>query len=161
MPLPSTYTPIATQTMTTATASVTFSNIPDTYTDLVLVVDGTTNSGRNFHVEINTTSTVYSFTALSGDGASPSSSRLSNEGVLRMAALWAAQGNIIMHFLNYSNTTTYKTVLSRTNNASNQVNASVGLWRSTAAINKLNFQLSGPDNFLTGTTFTIYGIKAA
>lgn len=158
----STYKKIATQTMTTATATVTFSSIPATYTDLVLIVTGTTNSGRNFHITINSDTTgSYSFTALSGDGTSASSSQLSNETLLRMAALWSVQGNITMDFLNYSNTTTKKTILSRTRNAANQANASVGLWNNTSAINRLDFFLSGPDNFLTGTTFTIYGILAA
>jgi hypothetical protein len=157
-----TYTKVATQTMTTATATVTFSSIPSTYTDLVLIVTGTTNTGRNFHININSDSgSNYSFTQLSGDGTSASSSQLSNETVLRMTALWAAQGSIILNFFNYSNTTTHKTMTSRTSNAVNQAGTSVGLWRNTSAINRLDFTLSSSDNFLTGTTFTLYGILAA
>jgi hypothetical protein len=156
-----TYTKIATQTMATATNIVTFSSIPSTYTDLVFVVNGNTDSGRNFHLSINSTGgSSYAFTALTGDGSSASSSQLSNESVLRMAALWAARGNIVFNFFNYSNTTTYKTIISRTSNAANQSNASVGLWRNTAAINRLDCQLSAND-FYAGTTFNLYGIAAA
>jgi hypothetical protein len=156
----STYTKIATQTMTTNTNIVTFSSIPSTYTDLVFVVCGNTDSGRNFHLRTNGTTGGNGFTQLAGDGTTGSSSQLSNESINRMSALWAAQGNIIFHFFNYANTTTYKTILSRTSNASNQVNLSVGIWSSTAAINTLECQLSAND-FFTGTTFTLYGILAA
>ena len=155
-----TYTRIATQTMTTNTNIVTFSSIPSTYTDLVFVVSGNTDSGRNFHLQTNSTTAGNSFTALSGNGSSVSSSQLSNESINRMSALWASQGNIIFHFFNYANTTTFKTILSRTSNSLNQANVSVGLWSNTAAINRLDCQLSAND-FFTGTTFTLYGILAA
>ena len=69
----------------------------------------------------------------------------------------------ILQLMNYSNTTTYKTILSRTNAAANGVDATVGLWRSTSAITSIeigkNSGMSG--TFQIGSTFTLYGIKAA
>jgi hypothetical protein len=66
--------------------------------------------------------------------------------------------------MNYSNATTYKTWLSRNNRASASnapgTEALVGLWRSTSAITELVIGLTG-GNFDTGSTFTLYGIKAA
>ena len=70
------------------------------------------------------------------------------------------QNNAIVQFQNYSNTTTYKTVLSRGNNASNLVEAFVGLWRSTSAITAIDIKTQS-GNFSIGSTFTLYGIKAA
>ena len=65
-----------------------------------------------------------------------------------------AQGmNSITHFMNYSNTTTYKTLLTRANNANNGVNAEVNLWRSTAAITSISI-----NSLKAGTTFNLYGI---
>jgi hypothetical protein len=40
----STYTPIASQTLTSAVSTVTFINIPQTYTDLVLITSTKTTS---------------------------------------------------------------------------------------------------------------------
>ena len=63
--------------------------------------------------------------------------------------------------MNYSNTTTFKTILMRANNAALGVDAIVGLWRSTAAINEIKVFPTGGANFETGSTFSLYGIKAA
>jgi len=62
--------------------------------------------------------------------------------------------------MNYSNTTTNKTVIGRHNGASGPV-ASVGLWRNTAAINSIRISNSSAVNFTIGSTFSLYGIKAA
>jgi hypothetical protein len=61
--------------------------------------------------------------------------------------------------MNYSNTTTYKTILARSNNAGIGLDAIVSLWRSTAAINTVN--VLADTNFEAGTSFTLYGIAAA
>jgi hypothetical protein len=63
--------------------------------------------------------------------------------------------------MNYANTTTYKTVLTRANAAASGVDASVGLWGSTAAITSITFDLPLVRTISTGSTFTLYGIKAA
>jgi hypothetical protein len=71
-------------------------------------------------------------------------------------------GNMVIQINNYSNSTTFKTPLIRTNTGPSwgTVFAIVGLWRNTAAITSITFT---PDtgNFDTGSTFTLYGIKAA
>jgi anti-sigma-K factor RskA len=70
----------------------------------------------------------------------------------------------ILQIFNYSNTTTYKTQITRANSAGNGVDACVGLWRSTAAINAVSVATStygGSTAVQIGSTFTLYGIKAA
>jgi hypothetical protein len=64
--------------------------------------------------------------------------------------------------MNYANTTTYKNALYLSSSvaSSSYVGAAVGLWRSTAAINAVNFSTSGT-NYVNGSTFTLYGIAAA
>jgi hypothetical protein len=64
--------------------------------------------------------------------------------------------------MNYANTTTYKTVLARSNVTDFRVAAIVGLWRSTSAINTIQLRSDNSSyNFTTGSTFTLYGISAA
>lgn len=64
--------------------------------------------------------------------------------------------------MNYSNTTTYKTVLAKASLPSTEVVARVGLWRSTSAINTVQIKGNGAGNLLAaGMTATLYGIKSA
>jgi hypothetical protein len=62
--------------------------------------------------------------------------------------------------MNYSNATTYKTALARTSE-DGVAAAYVGLWRSTSAITSITIDKGSSDNFASGSTFTLYGIKAA
>ena len=154
-----TYTPIATQTLGSTSGSVTFSSISGAYTDLVLIVAGTINSATAMDLTFNSdTGSNYSRTILTGDGSSASSSRVSSATNLGLGFLSTTQSVSIIQLMNYSNTTTYKTVISRGNVADNRTTATVGLWRSTAAITTIN--LAG-GTYQIGTTFSLYGIAAA
>ena len=64
-------------------------------------------------------------------------------------------------FQNYSNSTTYKTVLSQGGNSDNYVFEWINLWRSTAAITSMELKVDDASNFASGSTFTLYGIAAA
>jgi hypothetical protein len=162
----SSYTPIATHTIATAASSYVFSSIPATYTDLVLVVNAATGSNDiDMYIQVNSdTATNYSWTRLLGTGGAQISSRASNTSlgfrVGNMSGTDVGQNNVIVQFQNYSNTTSNKTVLSRGNNAANLVETFVGLWRSTSAISSMNIKTQS-GNFSVGSTFTLYGIKAA
>lgn len=163
--MPATYEPIATTTLGSSASSVTFSSISSTYTDLILVFTGTATTGNNYAgLQFNSdTGNNYSFTALRGDGTSAASTRASNQPQADTAygsPVTTTQNTIIMQIQNYSNSTTYKTVLSRANNSASETGAAVGLWRNTAAITSIVFKLNA-NNFATGSTFTLYGIKAA
>jgi len=168
MPLPSTMTPIATNTLTTATATVTFSNIPQTYTDLVVVINAKATSGAHDVISrINSdSSSNYSTTFINGTGSAASSGRQSNQTYLYLdnyGYLETTDGQVsITHFMNYANTTTNKTILSRASNATNGVTGLVGLWRSTAAITSITLYCGTAGvTFTSGSTFTLYGVKAA
>lgn len=162
-----TYTPIATNTLGSAASSVTFSSISGTYTDLVLIMNlGTSTTNADVYINLNgDNGSNYSRTVLYGTGSTAGSTRGTNDtrfnltyyGNPTTAFSWIG----IVNFMNYSNTTTYKTFLSKATNADTYgVNDQVGLWRSTAAITSM--VISNPfGNFNTGATFTLYGIKAA
>jgi hypothetical protein len=161
----STYTPIATTTLGSSQATITFSSIPSTYTDLVLVLAGKATTGLgglNIHYngETGGSDGKYSYTRLQGNGTTASSSRATTDPAIGYIAQDSMQ--IIININNYSNTTTYKTALSRTNSmysSDARTGSYVSLWRDTAAINQI--ALDGSSNFLSGTVATLYGIKAA
>ena len=162
-----TYEPIATTTVSGSSASdYTFSSIPGTYTDLVLVcnVQGTGSDPR-IGLQFNSdTGTNYSCTYLLGDGSSASSARASNrnqiDNIINIPAA-SAFGNVIYNIQNYANTTTYKTTLFRQNVASLGAGAEVALWRSTSAISTIRVWAITSGAFNVGSTFTLYGIASA
>ena len=160
----STYTPIATQTLGSAAASVTFSSIPQGYTDLVVVMNlGAASSGVDIFCQVNAdTGSNYSHTRLTGNGTTASSGRASSQSNMRFSDGGSPQttANSITtaHFMNYSNATTNKTVLNRASNGNRGTDAYVNLWRSTSAITSINIYLSS-GNITSGSTFSIYGIQ--
>lgn len=157
----STYTPIATTTLGSATSSYTFSSIPSTYTDLVLIINGTASTTNNHLIRFNgDTGTNYSTTDLYGDGSSAGSGRYSNATGIFIGNGSNTNYTKITEIMNYSNTTTYKTLLNRQNAPAEAVATEVGLWRSTAAINSITVYTAA-GNMNTGTTLTLYGIQAA
>ena len=165
----STYTPIA--TVSTSASSYTFSSIPSTYTDIILIgsvrSDKTTANSDTISFRLNgDTGTNYSNTIMTGNGSTATSNRRSNDAQWYAGEV-SSNGDtsgifspIIAHFQNYSNTSVYKTVLFRTNAVNTDLRASVGLWRSTSAINSITIYPAG-GNFASGSTITLYGIQAA
>lgn len=156
-----TYESIATQTLSSSAASVTFSSISGTYTDLVLVFNGTlTTSATSWGLQFNSdTGTNYSITSLFGDGSSAGSNRATNQTSTVGSFSGTDNSTNIHQIMNYSNSTTFKTVLSR-NNGGGFVSARVALYRSTSAITTVT-AITVSNQFATGSTFSLYGIKAA
>jgi hypothetical protein len=167
----STYTPIATTTLGSAASSYTFSSIPSTYTDLIIVANGTSSAASNVDMQFNSdTGTNYSWTTLyarSEGAGNPASARGSNQTTaqINLYTAWTSsyRTNAIIHIQNYSNTTTYKTSIARSATANGDSTFSgneviVNLWRSTSTINTIKLNAA---NFAAGTTLTLYGIAAA
>jgi hypothetical protein len=164
-----TYIPIATNTLASNTATVTFSSIAGTYTDLVLVCSNTlTNTGTvGLRIRFNSDSgSNYSNTFLYGTGSTAGSVRNTSSTSCNgyYAAVFGTATNAlsITNIMNYSNSTTYKTALTRDGEAANGTDAIVSLWRNTAAITQIDLTCSnGTSLFATGSVFSLYGIKGA
>jgi len=169
----STYTPIATYTVSgTTTNDVTFNSIPQTYTDLVIISNvrnsqAIATEGFWFYANGGVNPNSGSDTMLRGDGSAATSSRRTNDYAAKLCdvnASNAASGvftTVISNVMNYTNSTTYKTILTRASDSTNYVEAVVSLWRETAAITRINLATLGAGYFVAGTTFTLYGITAA
>jgi hypothetical protein len=165
----STYTPIATTTLGSAQSSVTFSSL-GSYTDIQLVSQfGSTAAGNQVGIRFNgDTGNNYSVTQLNGPmpfGGSWRQANASQSNIWGSPIVVGVTNSLInfgsISFQNYSNTTTNKTVLCRYGWADGEVVASVGLWRNTAAITSISLIPTGGTTFLSGSTFTLYGIAAA
>lgn len=164
-----TYVVLDTKTVTSSVASVSFTSIPQTYTDLVLICNFfCTNDSVNSYVSVNGSTAGYSKTNLAGSGSSATSGRQTSTSQWTMSDGPLGSGSTTapmymqMQFQNYANTTTYKTMLARQNIIGATYNgtvASVNLWANTAAINRIDvYPQSGAGNVAAGSTFTLYGI---
>lgn len=161
----STYTPIATTTLGSSTASYTFSSIPSTYTHLILVTSGLVTTSEYLRCRINSdTGSNYSSTVVEGNGASISSYRYSNLTNLPLQishTLSTTIPNVVTsYFINYANTTTNKNVMNVCGRGGGRAEQNVGYWRSTSAISSITV-LVETGSLAAGTVMTLYGITAA
>jgi hypothetical protein len=157
-----TYVPIATANGTGSSGTIDFTSVPSTYTDLILIwnYQNSTNPGSIYLTFNNDTGTNYSGTYMDTNG--PRSYRVTNQtgiecgyGTPSGSEFWQEK----IQIMNYSNTTTYKTALGTENQGVGTVSKWVSLWRNTAAINRVT--ITAATNFVTGSTFTLYGIASA
>ena len=160
-----TYTPIATQTLGSAAASITFSSIPGTYTDLRLVLTCTTSVADSVIVQYNAdTATNYSAVLLTGSGAAAASTNTTSATSIRLHNVGQTSTTVpetfsldVFSYAGATNKTALATSATDTNGAGS-VELTCGLWRSTSAITQVTLKLFGGNNFATGTIATLWGI---
>lgn len=172
--MPSTYDRIATQTVSTPVNTITFSSIPSTYTHLRVVMtladdDGEAGTGAPTFRFNNDSGTNYSQIVLRGDGSS-ASSQMQISKTWIYALYWNNSPTSTVLFpmmtldiFNYAGSTNKTTLITAADdrNGTGSVERSVGLWRSTAAINRLDILNDGGRNFETGSRVSLYGIVKA
>lgn len=160
-----TYELIAKTTVTTATGGlstpITFSSIPSTYTDLVIILNGKVTSGASMYLRFNSDSgNNYAHTAMRGSSSSTSAERTNNVST----ATWGVWRTTnpqygILQIQNYANSTTYKPFLARSYDDTEITITYAGIWKNTNAIDSISFVCD--TTYDVGTTISIYGIAAA
>jgi hypothetical protein len=170
MPIGKTYVKIATTTISSASSAVTFSNLPQNYTDLYLVLSVRANSApTSFGTGIRfngDTGSNYSRTYTYGYGPSTGGGREVNQTRIFYSSgtNTASQFNLIkIHLLNYSNSIAYKTVVARNDDKADVTGMTSGVWRNSSAITSITITPYDDNStgFAVGTTFNIYGIECA
>jgi len=172
------YESIASFTADGTAATYTFTSIPATYKHLQIrsigrhaaAISGSTTTFLRFNSD---TSGSYDYHFLRGDGsavqaygyANNSSTEIYNSLIYNSSTA-SAYGAAIIDIHDYSSTTKNKTVRyfsgSDANTASTSFQVVIGssLWRNTAAISSIQIYTGGA-NFVSGSTFSLYGIKGA
>ena len=168
-----TYTLIASSTIVTPANAVTFSSIPQTYTDLALVFSTRSDfgsGGSEVEVAINSITSGYYSKMVYSDGTTIAAASGSSNpfytwggGMSANAATANTFGNSEMYFSNYTNGSA-KCVLTSSateNNASavfNQIAAHMNT--TTSPITSITLTAwQSFINFVAGSTFYLYGIK--
>ena len=168
-----TYETLATVTTSGSQSNVTFSNIPQTYTDLILVFNGSmsqfgaiwsavgngsVNNNPIYGGMLFYTPGGYSgdYNVYTGNGYNDNEMHAIGWGV----GVGVYQSQAILQILNYNNTSINKSYIVRTDNYYYGVQSAAGVFRSTSAINIL-YLYATAGTITDGSTFTLYGIKAA
>lgn len=160
------YVALATTTLSSAASSVTFSSIPATYKDLIVVIAGGTNeSGSESSIALRVngdTGSNYSWIYAWGTGSSTASGA-SGDSRIFMGRLPGSAvttpGNIILQIMDYSATDKHKTTLSRANNPATIAGMFAGRWASTSAVTSVSLsRYDFANGFTAGTTLSLYGI---
>ena len=167
--MPVTYTLISSNVLGSAAASVTFSSIPSTYTDLVL--RASVRSDRAFSIDaitftLNTSTSNLSNTRLEGTGSAVNSTFNTTNLTLNRTTAATTTANTFasleFYIPNYtvSQNKPFSGFFATENNTTAAyAGATAGLWRNTAALTSIQMGLVDGPNFDTGSSFYLYGIK--
>ena len=164
MPVTPTYDLIASNVLSSSASSVTFSSIPATYRDLVLVCDLGGAGNVLPYIQFNSdTGENYNLVRAGGNGSSALSSQSAGATQIPLYfqgyATSTSRSIILTSVLDYSATDKHKPVLARSNGASNGTDMIAGRWANTAAINAIFIGNFGVD-FASGSSFHLYGIAS-
>ena len=167
-----TYTLISSNVLSSSAASVTFSAIPSTYTDLVLRMSTrSSDSGNSTVIQVtfngdtatNYSTTLvgnYAGTALSVRTTSASFSRSWTEGTILTANTFTNNELYIPSYTASQNKPLSSFDVLEDNTASGYVLSTAALWRNTAAINSMTLTNSA-GNFVSGSSFYLYGLRSS
>ena len=172
--MPSSRRLITSTTLSSSAASVTFSGIPATYTDLVLRCSIRTSVAGVVAVDPSMTfnsdsSSIYSNTYIQGNGASASSGRSS--GASEIGFRYGANDtgstsntftSVEFYIPNYTSTSnkTFSTIIATETNATTAyINNIAQLYRNTSAISSFTINIgAGAYNISAGSSFFLYGL---
>lgn len=165
-----TYTLIASNILGSSAASVTFSSIPNTYTDLVIKMSARSSANTDLiYLTLNSDSgTNYSITKLVGSGSAASSGRQSSQpqisldaGIVPSSYTTNVFSNAEIYIPSYlvSQNKPISYFGANENNATQAYIATqANLWSNTAAITSATITAVSA-NFVSGSSFFLYGIK--
>lgn len=170
---PAAYYLIERQTLSSDTALLTFSSIPQTYQHLQLRVLGRSSTIANSILAIrfnSDTGSNYANHRLGGNGSTASASNATAETYCKTywipASDWTAGqfGVSIIDIHDYTSTTKNKTVRAltgRDQNGGGEISLTSSLWLSTSAITSISLLLDTGASFISSSTFALYSIKGA
>ena len=168
--MPTTNQLISAQTLTSVTGTVTFSSIPQTFTDLKLLVSARlTGNDQWFRLGFNDSTSGYRDKyLLLLEGTSVGSNSAGDQPPLAGTAIQSNMtantfSNVEVYIPNYTSSIR-KSYFSDGVGENNSTSVYSGffslIWDNTSAINKLNITCQGTSSFAIGSSFYLYGISS-
>jgi hypothetical protein len=155
MPRP-TYDLIATTTLAASASSITFSSIPATYRDLIVVINATATAANDLFMTFNSDSSNYNMVRMGAVTAAAAQTQSTREVGLQRTGL----STHILQIMDYSATDKHKTTLSRTNGSGDFVAAYASRYASTSVISTIVFTIADGSSFTSNSSFSLYGVIA-
>lgn len=149
-------------TLAAISSSVTFSNIPQNYGDLILVVDGTNSATSSLRIRFNNSTSTYFWVAMAGVGSGSGNTEASSftAGLPSVITIQPSHNyHYIAQIMDYSAADKHKTTLIRADIPEAGTQAQALRWSETTAISQINLFLDTA-NYNTGSTFSLYGLVA-
>lgn len=154
---------ISTQTLATTAASVTFSSIPATYTDLVLVYSGrssTTNAYITIAFNGDSSSSMRELTGSGTAAASYGPATTANGGWISISTgttnTFASVNCYIPNYTSTANKAYSVDSVTENNAAAATQRIMAGLWSGTTAVTSI--ALTAGTSFTAGSMFSLYGL---
>lgn len=166
------YVPIQTYTLTSTASTIDFTNIPQNYTDLYIVLSGrSSRSAVNdvLYMKFNDSTSGYSSKILEGNGASATSYSGSSSAFTDIFGIPAASstastfGSVSIYIPNYTSSNNKSISVDGVgeNNATTAyADLYAGLWSNSSAVTKITLY-NIISTFTANTTATLYGIGGA
>lgn len=165
---------IQTQTLGSAVSQIDFNSIPQTYTDLKLVMcarGSASNTRTNFLINFNGSSSGFTWLGFYGYGSTTGANggTGSNYRIYGNASANSNTANLFSnaetYISNYSSTSKLKQAYSysviQNTSTDNFIEVDATVWTSTNAITSLSILNSDSSTFMVGSTFYLYGIAGA
>jgi len=144
-------------------ATIDFTSIPSTYTDLNLVLSLRPTTQDSVYLSFNGSTSSFTAKFLEGSGASASSGSGTRYVAFPLTATASTFSSSSIYIPNYagSNNKSYSIdSVSEANQTTAYADLVAGLWSSTSAINQITISLAtGGNTFVQYTTASLYGIK--
>jgi hypothetical protein len=169
--MPDTFVKIATVTVGSGgAATMAFSSIPSTYTDLCVKISArdsrTTNTANSLNLSFNGSSANFTCIFLEGQGVSPAISGSTSTGLIGISTTSTSTSNtfsnVEIYIPNYAGSS-FKSISSDSVTEQNGITAYADLlatlWSNTAAITSVTLTPNGGFSFLQYSTATLYGIS--
>jgi hypothetical protein len=167
-----TYTLISSNVLSSSAASVTFSAIPATFTDLVVRFSTRADTSNQINLTVNATSggTAYSWTRLRGNGSTAASGNSSSDSSFALPAASVETSGTANTFSSGEvyipsyTASQYKPMSSfntqEDNSTTSFINVNAGLYSANTAISEIKLAAAS-GNFVSGSSFYLYGISNA
>jgi hypothetical protein len=152
-------------------STISFTSIPQTYTDLKIVLSARTNFnagyGANCSVSFNSSTSNFSGRLLTGDGGSVNSyNRSDNLNVFLVptpgatASVFGSTELYIPNYTSANNKSFFVDCVVENNAAGGFLHFYAGLWSQTAALTAISLNDQN-GSFIQYSTATLYGIKSS
>jgi hypothetical protein len=167
-----TFTKIASVTVGSGgTGSITFSSIPQTYTDLVIKASLRTGSGGigSYQLTFNGSASGYSERLIYGTGTATGSASQSSSTYIwwgfntnensSTASTFASNDIYIPNYTSANHKYLSADNVTESNTSAATAYLDAGLWANTAAITSITLDIEQAALFVENSTATLYGIK--